>query len=119
MDNLDLLLKQTLDNLKTMVDTDNVIGKPIAGGDGSIILPVSKVSYGFVLGGGEYSETPPKTQTTSFPYASASGGGVSVTPLGFLICGREKKFLSVDKTTDENKWVELLKAVANTIIKED
>lgn len=115
MKGLDEILKSTLDNLKGMVDTDNVIGKPITGGDGTVILPVSKVSYGFVTGGGEYDSSGSKSQSENFPHAQACGGGVTVTPLGFLICGREKKFLSVDKSTEGNKWMELLKAALKTM----
>ncbi|MBO7326943.1 MAG: hypothetical protein J6U74_05475 [Clostridia bacterium] len=46
--------------------------------------------------------------------AGVGGGGVSVSPVGFLICGKEKRFISVDKTTD-SKLAELVKTAINTI----
>lgn len=105
------ILKETVENIKTVVGTSDVVGKPIINGDGTIILPVSKVSYGFVAGGGGSI----KTQKEGSPFANASGGGMTVTPVGFLICGREKKFITVDKAYQESKWAELLKDLCETI----
>lgn len=120
MNNLDELLKKTLETLKATIDTETVIGKPIQTNDGSVIIPVSKVSYGFVVGGGEYSDTPPKRDINAFPYAGVSGGGITVTPIGFVVCGREKRFMSAEKGSDaNNKWWELAKATFNAIKKED
>ena len=119
MSDLEDILKQTLENIKATVDTDNIIGKPVTNGDGVVILPVSKVSYGFVIGGGEYSETNPKAKQNDYPHASISGGGVTVTPIGFLVCGRDKKFISVEKTDEGNKWLDLIKATINTMKSED
>ena len=48
--------------------------------------------------------------------AGISGGGASVTPIGFLVCGAQKKFVRVDG--EENKWLELLKSVANVVKKD-
>lgn len=117
MENMDEIVKQTLEHLKSMIDIDNVIGKPIINGDGTVILPVSKVSCGFVSGGGEY-EQGKSTKDIMLPHAVAGAGGVTVTPLGFLVCGREKKFLSVDKQP-ENKWTELAKAAFNALKKDE
>lgn len=121
MDNLDEILKRSIESIKTAIESDNIVGKPIVNGDGTVILPISKVSYGFVVGGGEYGtgkKDAPRSDD-KYPHASASGGGVTVTPLGFLICGREKIFVGVDgQTNASNKWVDLLKSVANTMKKD-
>lgn len=106
------LIKQTLSNLIEVSDAETVVGKPIINGDGTVILPVSKLSFGFVAGGGEYNSE--KSKDGKFPETKASGAGLTVTPVGFLICGREKRFISVDKTTD-NKWTELARAALNTL----
>jgi len=116
MENLDELLKKTVESVRLAVESDDIIGKPIMAADGSVVLPVNKLSYGFVVGGGEYGSV--KDKAEAYPYSAACGGGVTVTPVGFLICGREKKFVSVDKSEQSNKWIDLLKGVADTFKQE-
>ena len=112
---LDEMLKRTIECIRGAVESDEIVGRPILAADGSVILPVSKLSYGFVSGGGEYGEA----EQNRLPYAGASGGGVTVTPLGFLICGREKRFISLDQSTSDGNWSDLLRAALATLKKED
>ncbi len=109
------LVKQTIENVKAVAETESVVGKPIINGDGTVILPVSKLSFGFVAGGGEYGAALDKKNEGEYPAARASGAGVTVTPIGFLICGREKKFITVDKTGSDNKWMDLARAAFNVL----
>lgn len=108
MQNFDEMLKKTLDSLKYSVESSEIIGKPIIGGDGSIILPVSKISIGYVLGGFENAK--------SKEPSNIGGGGINVTPVGFLICGLQNKFVRVDG--EDNKWMDLAKSVANLMKKD-
>ena len=76
------LMQTTLENIKDMVDVNTVIGEPIPTVNGPTIIPVSRVSFGFLAGGGEYDlKTLPETDT---PFAGG-GAGVSVQPVGFLV----------------------------------
>ncbi|ADL51789.1 GerW family sporulation protein [Clostridium cellulovorans] len=87
------LLKCTIENLREMMDVSTVIGDPIVTGDGSTILPISKVSLGFGSGGGEYStkHCPEyKEKVHSMPFGGGSGAGVSIKPVGFLIVRGDK-----------------------------
>ena len=111
MTDFEEILKETVENIKTAVGCNDVIGKPIVNGDGTIVLPVSKISYGFVAGGGGSL----KSVKEGSPFANASGGGMTVTPVGFLICGREKKFITVDKAYESNKWLDLLHTAVETL----
>ena len=78
------LMQTTLENMKEMVDVNTVIGEPIETSGGATVIPVSKVSFGFVAGGGEYDlKTLPGTE--DMPFAGGSGAGVSVQPVGFLV----------------------------------
>ena len=70
------------------------------------------IKAGYVLGGGGDGKREEKSLKTVS--AGIGGGGVSVSPVGFLICGKEKRFISVDKTTD-SKFAELIKTAINTI----
>lgn len=116
MDNLDEILKKTVESIRCTAENDDVIGKPYVTEDGTVILSVNKLSYGFVVGGGEYGG--PKGGSGEYPYSAVSGGGVTLTPVGFLICGRDKRFVSVDKTETENKWTNLIGSVIDTLKKD-
>ncbi len=111
------ILKQTVDNLKQVTDSESVVGKPIISTDGTVILPVVKLSAGYVVGSGgdKADEDVGHVKNIS---AGVGGGGVSVIPVGFLLCGKEKRFISVDKTTD-SKWIELLKTAVQTVKGDD
>lgn len=108
MQSFDEMLKKTLDSLKCSVESNEIIGKPIIGSDGNVILPVSKISIGYVLGGFENA----KSKAPS----NVSGGGICVTPVGFLIYGLQNKFVRVDG--EDNKWMDLAKSVANLMKKD-
>lgn len=105
------ILRQTIDNLKEVTDANGIVGKPIVADDGTVILPIMKLSAGYVLGGGGDGKRDEKALKTIS--AGVGGGGVTVNPVGFLICGKEKRFISVDKTTD-SKFAELIKTAITT-----
>lgn len=110
MQNFEDILKQTIDSLKLSCESGEIMGKPIIGTDGSVILPVSKISIGFVAGCGD------SVKGGKIP-TNVSGGGVSVTPIGFFVCnGMQKKFVRVDE--DGDKWGDLLKSVVGVLKKD-
>ena len=65
-------------NLQALIDSNSVIGREIVTPDGTVILPVGKVSFGFGSGGGDL----PSSQKELF--GGGTGGGVTITPLAFL-----------------------------------
>lgn len=65
--------------MQALIDSNSVIGREIVTPDGTVILPVSKVSFGFGSGGGDL----PSSQKELF--GGGTGGGVTITPLAFLI----------------------------------
>lgn len=73
------LTDSSMKNLRTLVDSNSVIGTPITTPDGATILPVSKVSFGFGTGGSDL----PASQKEMF--GGGAGGGVSITPIAFLV----------------------------------
>ena len=80
------LMQTTLENIKDMVDVNTVIGEAIESRDGSTIIPLSRVSFGFVAGGGEY-DSQRTVNPDQMPFAGGSGAGVSLQPVGFLVVG--------------------------------
>ena len=82
------LMQTTLENIKDMVDVNTVIGEAIESRDGSTIIPLSRVSFGFVAGGGEY-DSQRTINPEQMPFAGGSGAGVSLQPVGFRVVGPE------------------------------
>ena len=73
------LTESSMKNLQTLIDSNSVIGKEVITPDGTVILPVSRVSFGFGTGGGDL----PASRKELF--GGGTGRGVSITPLAFLI----------------------------------
>ncbi|MGI6642743.1 MAG: GerW family sporulation protein [Bacillota bacterium] len=94
---IESLMRTTMESLKSMVDVNTVVGEPVETKEGVVIIPVSKVSFGFVSGGGD--EAPTDNQDSQFsqiPFTGGTGAGVSVAPVGFLVVGSRKvRFLPV------------------------
>lgn len=119
MENIENIMQSTLLNLKNMISTDTVIGKSFRGPDDSLIIPVSKVTMGFLAGGAEYSESTPKIRQEQFPYAGGGGAGMSIVPIAFLICDRNgQELIMIDKEANLSKWSEIIPSLLKTFLKE-
>lgn len=88
------LMNTVMANLRDMIDVNTVIGETIELDNGSVIVPVSKVSFGFAAGGSEFNmgtleQTKKQGQDEeakySLPFGGASGAGVNIQPVGFLV----------------------------------
>ena len=73
----------SMDKIREMVDINTIIGEPISSPDGTIIIPVSKVSFGFVSGG---SDLPSQAADK---FAGGAGAGVTVKPQSFIVIKRD------------------------------
>ncbi|KMJ57041.1 spore protein [Bacillus sp. LL01] len=108
------LMTTAMENLKDMIDVNTIIGDPVETPDGSVILTVSKVGFGFAAGGSEFqggsssgSERHDgggggnqQNQGQKLPFGGGSGGGVSITPIAFLIVSSHGvKMLHLDEST--------------------
>lgn len=83
---MESLMRTTMENIKNMIDVNTVVGDAVETRDGNVIVPVSKVSFAFVAGGGEFAGTGDKEEgdSSKYPFAGGSGAGVTVQPIGFL-----------------------------------
>ncbi|WP_294379749.1 GerW family sporulation protein [uncultured Clostridium sp.] len=79
------LMRSTMENLRDMIDANTVIGEPIETKDGTCIIPVSRLSFGFVSGGSEFMSSKDNSSKDSYPFGGGSGSGVSLKPITFLI----------------------------------
>lgn len=88
------LMSETMEQLKHIIDVKTIIGDPIQTPDGSTIIPISKVSFGFAAGGSEFpdqknSDQGQDSEETTLPFGGGSGGGVSITPIAFLVTHKQ------------------------------
>ena len=79
---LENMMDTTMEKIRQMVDVNTIIGEPVICPDGTVIIPVSKVSYGFASGG---SDLPNKNGNSKDNFAGGSGAGVSIQPVAFLV----------------------------------
>jgi sporulation protein YtfJ len=103
------LMKTAMENIKEMVDVNTIVGDPVETPDGSVILPISKVGFGFAAGGSEFlgeveqdqtSKNDAKNAMVSLPFGGGSGGGVSITPIAFLVVNSQGvKVVPLDNQT--------------------
>ena len=82
---IDDLISNAFDKIKMIVDANTIIGEKLETKDGTFIIPISKVTVGYVVGGGEYADLSARRVANHYPMSGGSGGGMSVTPVGFLI----------------------------------
>lgn len=110
------LMTTAMENLKEMIDVNTIIGDPVETPDGSVILTVSKVGFGFAAGGSEFildnggsgsgsgsgggKDSQQSKGGSQHPFGGGSGGGVSITPIAFLIVSSNGvKMLHLDENT--------------------
>lgn len=109
---IDNMMQTTMESIRGMVDVNTVVGAPVMDQKGTTIIPISKVSFGFVAGGGEYAVEDGKQKpvpTDVFPFAGGTGAGVSVQPVGFLVVTENQvKVLPAQTTGAMERMVELL-----------
>lgn len=91
------LLGISMEKIKEMADVNSIIGEPITTADGTTVIPVSKVCYGFASGG---SDLPSKYDKDLF--AGGAGAGISIKPEGFLVISPngDVKMVTVDSGND-------------------
>lgn len=106
--------------IRTLVDADTVIGNPVITADGVSIIPLSKVTMGFLTGGGEYSDMA-QQNLSEYPFAGGSGAAVSVAPIGFLVSdGKSVKIIKMDDKNPFDKILNLIPEVVDGLFdKED
>ncbi len=87
------MMDTTLEKIKQMVDVNSVIGDPITTPDGTTIIPISKVNYGFASGG---SDLPTKVPEKQY-FGGGTGAGITITPVAFLVVSNgQVRLLRVD-----------------------
>ena len=106
------IMDTTMEHIRDMIDVNTVLGDAITAQDGSTILPVSQVSFGFAAGGGDYG----RNAGEGYPFAGGAGAGVTIQPVGFLVCGDSRVRMlpaKVDNAVD--RIIDLLPGVMEEV----
>lgn len=82
------IIKSSLENIRSMVDANTIIGDPIEAAGGTVIIPVSKISVGIASGGVDYN-TKDQSPSLRQNFGGGGGTGLTVVPMGFLVCNKD------------------------------
>ena len=110
------LMITAMSSIKDMVDVNTIIGEPIQASNNTVIIPISKVSFGFAAGGSEFKgETideynkKDKDEQIQYrlPFGGGAGAGVSIMPTAFLVVqSNVVKLLTVDHSNTLDKLLD-------------
>ena len=106
------LMGITMQKIKEMVDVNTIIGEPIVTADGTTIIPVSKVTFGFASGGSDLPNKDPRVEI----FGGGSGAGVTLQPLGFLVV-KDGNVKLLQMSTSSNTADKIVNAVPDVIEK--
>ena len=123
------LMTTAMNSIQDMVDVNTIIGEPIETTNNIVIIPISKVSFGFAAGGSEFKgETvdeyrkKEKEEEVQYrlPFGGGSGAGVTINPMAFLIIqGDNVKLMPVNYTSSLDKLLDYIPDViekANNLV---
>lgn len=126
---IEILMETAMNSIKDMVDVNTIIGEPIETKNGMVIIPISKVSFGFAAGGSEFKgetvdeyKRREKEEEVQYrlPFGGGSGAGISINPVAFVVVTKESiKVLPIEHTSAIDKlmdYVPDLMEKANVIV---
>ncbi len=110
------LMQTAMESLKSMVDVNTILGDPVETPDGCIIVPVSRVSFGFAAGGTEFEMSGEGEEGESLPFGGGSGGGISLNPVAFLVVGNgQVRLLPVDNSAIYDRLIDMVPRVVDQV----
>ena len=77
-------MNTSMEKIRDLVDVNTIIGNPVSSPDGTTIIPISKVSFGFVSGGSDIPSSVPKDV-----FAGGAGAGITIKPQAFIVISKE------------------------------
>lgn len=94
------LMETAMQSIKDMVDVNTIVGEPVESKDGTVIIPISKVSFGFGAGGSDFGQKSADAIAASANFGGGSGGGASIEPVAFMVVGNDQiKLMPIEKNT--------------------
>lgn len=106
------ILGISMEKVKEMADVNSIIGEPIKLDNGTTIIPISKVSYGFASGG---SDLPSKYEKNLF--GGGAGAGISIKPEGFLVISPDGSAEMISAAAGDDPVSSAINAIPNVVSK--
>ena len=113
---IESLMKSAMDSIQSMVDVNTIIGEPIETSNNMVIIPISKVCFGFAAGGSEFrGETVNEYRKREkeeeiqykLPFGGGSGAAVSITPVAFVVITQDAiKLMPVEHSSTIDKLLD-------------
>ena len=113
---IESLMLTAMNSIKDMIDVNTIIGEPIQASNNIVVIPISKVTFGFATGGSEFKgetvnqyKKQEKDEQIEYrlPFGGGSGAGVTLLPVAFLVIqGEMVKLLPVDHSTSLDKLLD-------------
>ncbi len=113
---IEVLMETAMNSIKDMVDVNTIIGEPINVQNGMVIIPISKVCFGFAAGGSEFKgetideyKRKDKEEEVQYrlPFGGGSGAGISINPVAFVIVLKDTiKVIPIEHTSAVDKLID-------------
>jgi sporulation protein YtfJ len=110
------LMETAMNSIKDMIDVNTIIGDPIETANGIVIIPISKVCFGFASGGSEFKgetideyKKKDKEEEVQYrlPFGGGSGAGISINPVAFVVVSKESiKILPIEHNSAIEKLMD-------------
>ena len=92
------LMETAMSSIKEMVDVNTIVGEAVNAPDGTVIIPISKVSFGFGAGGSEFGNRSQLAPDANANFGGGSGGGAVIEPVAFMVVGQgQMRLMPIDK----------------------
>lgn len=112
------LMTTAMNSIQDMIDVNTIIGEPIETSNNIVIIPISKVSFGFAAGGSEFKGETVDEYTRKekeeqvqyrLPFGGGSGAGVTINPIAFLVIQENNvKLMPVNHTSSIDKLLDYM-----------
>jgi len=109
------LMDTAMSNIKSMVDVDTIVGDAVTTPDGTVIIPISTVSFGFGAGGTQFAAKQDTVTPENPMFGGGCGGGANVKPIAFLVVsGGNVRLLPItNKSTPVDKIIDMVPEVVD------
>lgn len=111
------LMDTAMSNIKSMVDVNTIVGDSVTTPDGTVIIPISTVSFGFGAGGTQFAAKADTVTPQNPMFGGGCGGGANVKPIAFLVVGGGNvRLLPIsDKVTPTDRIIDMVPEVIDKV----
>lgn len=102
------IIRSTLEAVKDFTDSDAIVGNVITTPSGVSLIPISKITVGFVGGGADYGQ---KRLSQSQSFGGGSGAGISISPIAFLSVSPDASVSIIPLSVDAKSGIDRISSI--------